>query len=139
MNFWDGNENRSLLNARSQSSVSTRAGIGLIVGAGIALVDNFAFAGEVSPIVIVGMLFLASAAAGVIWGGRAAVAVAIVWVCLPFAHLLKHVMGLPDTIHPNTYPSILKLGAFTFVVTAIGMGFGLALRRLLAGHSPENL
>jgi hypothetical protein len=124
---------------KTQSGVSIRAGIGLIVGAGIAAVDNFAFGGEVSPIVIVGMLLVFGAAAGMIWGVRATVAVAIVWVCLPIAHVLKHVLGLPDTIRPNTYPSILKLGAFSFVVTAIGLGFGLAFRRLLGGQPPENM
>ena len=111
-------------------SVSIRVGIGLIAGAGIAAVDNFAFGGEVSPIVIVGMLLVFGAAVGVIWGGRAAVAAAIAWVWLPMAHVLKHLMRLPDTIHPNSYASLLKLAAFTFVVTALGLGFGLAFRRL---------
>jgi hypothetical protein len=121
------------------SSVSIRVGIGVIVGAGIAAVDNFAFGGEVSPIVIVGMLLVFSAAVGMIWGGRAAVAAAIAWVWLPMAHVLKHLMRLPDTIHPNNYASLLKLGAFTFVVTAIGLGFGLAFRRLLGGHPTKNV
>ena len=121
------------------SSVSIRVGIGVIVGAGIAAVDNFAFGGEVSPIVIVGMLVVFGAAVGMIWGGRAAVAAAIAWVWLPMAHVLKHLMRLPDTIHPNNYASLLKLGAFTFVVTAIGLGFGLAFRRLLGGQPPENM
>ena len=121
-----------------QRTVPINVGVGLIVGAGIAGVDNFAFGGEVSPIVIVGMLLAFGAAAGMIWGVRAAVATAVVWVCLPMAHVLKHMMGLPDTIHPNTYLSILKLGAFTFVVTAIGLGFGLAFRRLHGGQPAEN-
>ncbi len=118
---------------KTPSGLSIRAGIGVIVGAGIAAVDNFAFGGEVSPIVIVGMLLVFGAAAGTIWGLRAAVATAIVWVWLPLAHVLKHMMRLPDTIHPNTYASIVKLGVFTFAVTAIGLGLGLAFRRILAG------
>ena len=124
---------------KTQSDVLKRAGIGLIVGAGIAAVDNFAFGGEVSPVVIVGMLLVFGAAAGMVWGVRAAVAAAIVWVCLPMAHVLKHMLGLPDTLRPNTYLSILKLGALSFVVTAIGLGFGLALRRLLSGQPPESV
>jgi hypothetical protein len=114
-------------------------GIGLIVGAGIAAVDNFAFKGEVSPIVIVGMLLVVGAVFGMIWGSRAVVAAAIGWVCLPMAHVLKHMMSLPDTIHPNTYPSILKLGAFNLVVTAIGLGFGLAFRRLLGTANSQRV
>jgi hypothetical protein len=120
------------------SGVSIRVGIGVIVGAGIAAVDNFAFGGEVSPIVIVGMLLVFAAAVGMIWGGRAAVAAAMAWVWVPMAHVLKHLMRLPDTIHPNNYASLLKLGAFTFVVTAIGLGFGLGFRGLLDGHPKKN-
>jgi hypothetical protein len=120
------------------SGVPIRVGIGVIVGAGIAAVDNFAFGGEVSPIVIVGMLLVFAAAVGMIWGGRAAVAAAMAWVWVPMAHVLKHLMRLPDTIHPNNYASLLKLGAFTFVVTAIGLGFGLGFRGLLDGHPKKN-
>ena len=120
------------------SGASIRVGIGVIVGAGIAAVDNFAFGGEVSPIVIVGMLLVFAAAGGMIWGGRAAVAAAMAWVWVPMAHVLKHLMRLPDTIHPNNYASLLKLGAFTFVVTAIGLGFGLGFRRLLDRHPTKN-
>ena len=115
---------------KMSSGVSLRVGIGLIAGAGIAAVDNFAFGGEVSPIVIVGMLLVFGVAVGMLWGGRAAIAAAVAWVWLPMAHVLKHLMRLPDTIHPNTYASLLKLGAFTFIVTAIGLGFGMACRRL---------
>ena len=53
------------------SGIWIRAGIGVVVGAGIVAVDNFAFGGEVSPIVIVGMLLVFGAAAGMIWGVRA--------------------------------------------------------------------
>lgn len=123
---------------KTPSGISIRAGIGVVVGAGIVAVDNFAFGGEVSPIVIVGMLLVFAAAVGMIWGGRAAVAAAMAWVWVPMAHVLKHLMRLPDTIHPNNYASLLKLGAFTFVVTAIGLGFGLGFRGLLDGHPKKN-
>ena len=115
----------------NQNSLLIRVAVGVIVGAGIAAVDNFAFGGEVSPIVIVGMLLIVAGAAGMIWGVRAAVAVVIIWAWLPMAHVVKHLFGLPDTLHPNTYASILKLAVFSFVVTAIGFGLGLLLRRLV--------
>lgn len=124
---------------KMQSSVSIRAGIGVMVGAGIAAVDNFAFGGEVNPIVIVAMLLAFGVIAGAVWGARASVAAALVWLWLPMAHVLKHLLGLPDTIHPNTYWSILKLAVFTFVVTAIGLGFGLAFHRLLGRTTSENV
>jgi len=49
------------------------------------------------------------------------------------AHLVKHVLGLPDTLHPNTYTSILYLAAFTLVVATVGTGSGVLLRRLATG------
>ena len=122
---------------KARNTIWQRAGIGVIVGAGISAVDNFAFGGEVSPIVIAAMLLVFSVAAGTGWGRRAVLAAAIVWIWLPMAHVVKHLMGLPDTIHPNTYASILKLGAFTLVVTAIGLGLGVTFRRLLGGHATD--
>lgn len=99
-------------------------GVGFAAGAAIAAVDNFAFGGEASPILIVAMLLAATGAAGVLWGRRAWVAAAVTWACIPLPHVLKHVLGLPDTPHPNTYASILMLAAFTLVVAAIGTGWG---------------
>ena len=103
---------------------------GFLAGAAIAAVDNFAFGGEVSPIVIVGMLLTAAAAVGIIWGLRGIVAAGMVWVWLPLAHVVKHAFAFPDTIQPNTYASILKLGISSFAVTGMGLAFGISLRRL---------
>ena len=109
-------------------------GIAVLVGGAIAAVDNFASGGEVSPIVMVAMLFVSCAAFGAVWGVRAKMAMLITWLWLPMAHVLKHVLGLPDTLHPNTYSSILKLGLFSFLVSAVGLGFGVAFRRLLGSR-----
>ena len=106
------------------------AGVGFAAGAAIAAVDNFAFKGEVSPIIVVAMLFAATAAAGVVWGRCGWVASAAAWVCVPVAHLIKYILGLPDTLHPNTYASILMLAAFTLAVAAIGTGCGVLLGRV---------
>ena len=106
------------------------AGVGFAAGVAIAAVDNFACGGEVSPIVIVAMLLAATATAGVIWDRRAWVAAATAWICVPLAHLIKHVLGLSDTLQPNTYTSILMLAAFTLAVATIGTGCGVLLRRL---------
>ena len=117
--------------SETQTSSWLRFSVGMLAGAAIAAVDNFAFAGEVSPIVIVAVLLLCSGFIGAIWGTRGFSVSAIVWAWLPMAHVIKHVFHLPDTIHPNTYASILKLGLFAFFVTAIGFGFGLLLHRVL--------
>lgn len=109
--------------------------LGLVAGAAIAAVDNVLFAGEVSPIVIVGMLLVATGAAGAMWGRWGWVAAAAVWVWVPVAHLAKRVLGLPDTLHPNTYASLLMLAAFSLVVAVVGTACGLLVRRLKAGDS----
>ncbi len=109
------------------------AGIGLAAGVLIAAVDNFSLNGEVSPIVIVAMLFVTTAIAGVICGRRGWVVSGAGWVCVPLAHLIKHILDLPDTLHPNTYTSILMLAAFTFGVAAIGTACGVVLRSFITG------
>ncbi|HZV35336.1 MAG TPA: hypothetical protein VFB72_12250 [Verrucomicrobiae bacterium] len=110
---------------------SARFAVGLVCGAGISAVDNFAFKGEVSPIIIVALLLVAAASVGAIWGRRALPAVLAIWACHPLAHVFKHALNLPDTLHPNTYGSILILAIFSLVVTAIGAGCGLAMHRLI--------
>ena len=106
-----------------------RTCIAIISGSAIAAIDNFAFGGETSPIVIVMLLLLATGSFGFLWGKRGWLAAVLVWICIPGAHLLNHVLGLPDSIQPNTYASILKLAAFTFVIAAIGTACGVALFR----------
>lgn len=115
-------------------------GVGLAAGAGIAAVDNLAFSGEVSPTVVVAMLFAASAAAGALWPRHGWVAAATSWACVPLAHVVKHVLGQPDTLHPNTCGSILLLAVVSLVVVAIGTGCGILVRALTsmaAGSGPK--
>jgi hypothetical protein len=54
------------------------------------------------------------------------------------AHVIKHVLGLPDTLHPNTYASILYLAAFTLVVATAGGGCGVFMRSLATGRVARN-
>ena len=126
---------------RSQNpapALFVRLGIGLASGIAIAAVDSLAFRGEVSPIVIVALLLGATAAFGAIWGSRSWFPALTAWVCLPFTHLLKRLLGLPDTLHPNTWASLLPLAAFTFTVAALGTAGGLLAHRLLRGsHGPS--
>ena len=105
-------------------------GIGLAAGVVITAVDNFAFEGEVSPIIIVAMLFVATAASRARWGWRGWFMAAPAWLCVPLAHLIKQFLGLPDTLNPNTYTSILMLAAFTLAVAAIGVASGVFIRRI---------
>jgi len=108
-------------------------GAGLVAGAAIVYVDNCAFEGEVSPLIIVLLLLAATAIAGAMWGRNGWIAAAVTWASVPLAHILKHLLGLPDTLHPNTYTSILYLAAFTLVVATGGTGCGILVRRLTTG------
>jgi hypothetical protein len=126
-------------NRMSSTSIKNRLPLLLLVGgcAGviIAAVDNYAFEGEVSPIIIVGMLFTLSALFGAVWMWRGGLATVAAWACVPLAHVAKHVLHLPDTLQPNTYASILLLASFTFAVAAIGTGCGVLLRKLTTASS----
>jgi hypothetical protein len=115
-----------------------RLGIGLAAGAAIAYVDDHAFGGEVSPSIIVALLLAATATAGAIWGRRAWVVSVAAWACVPLAHLIKHVLGLPDTLHPNTYASILLLAAFSLVVATAGTVCGELVHRLTTGATSSD-
>jgi len=118
---------------KSLSSLPIRIFVGLLVGAIIAYVDNFSFQGEVSPIVIVISLLIASISIGIIWKWRALITIALIWLWLPMAHVVKKVLGLPDTLHPNTYTSILLLSVFTLVVSAIGFLIGVSASKIVKG------
>jgi len=118
---------------KSLSNWQMRLLVGLIAGAVIVFIDNFAFQGEVSPIVIVIMLLVSTITVGAIWKWHAWIAVVTLWICVPIAHVVKHLLGLPDTLHPNTYTSILMLAVFTFVISAIGFLFGTLINRISKG------
>jgi hypothetical protein len=109
-----------------------RIAIGTVVGVIIAAVDNFAFGGEASPILIVGMLLVATAVAGYFWGIRCAPAVLLIWIFIPAVHLINMRLGLPDTLHPRTYESALELAAFTAILTVIGAACGAAIGAFVA-------
>lgn len=104
---------------------SARFAVGLGAGIAIAAVDNFASGGEVSPILVLVLLVAATTTYGAIWGRGGCAAAVATWMCVPLAHVVKHVLGLPDTLHPNTYTSILMLAAFTLAVTTVGIGAGV--------------
>ena len=115
---------------------SKRLALGLGVGIAIACVDNFAFGGEVSPIVIVGLLFVSTTTFGGVWGRASWMPVLAAWMCVPLAHLVKHVLGLPDTLQPNTYTSILMLAAFTLAVATVGTVAGMLIYTQRRTRSP---
>jgi len=108
--------------------------LGCVAGVSIAAVDEFAFRGEVSPIVIVALLLATTATTGAVWGRDGLLPCVAIWFWLPFAHAAKHALGVPDTIHPNTYFSILMLAIFSLGVSCIGFLVGLLFNKMTAGE-----
>jgi hypothetical protein len=121
-----------MINRRGTSRFG-RISLGLLAGAAIAYLDNGAFRGEVSPILVLATLLLVAALAAGVWGRRAVIAAVACWACLPLTHIVKHALGLPDTLQPNTYLSIAYLAAFSLLITAAGVGVGLIIHRSIRG------
>ena len=113
-----------------KTSLTLLVSIGLITGILISTIDNFAFEGEVSPIIIVLLLLTATLAFGATFGLRGALMSIFTWICIPLTHLIKHIFNLPDTLHPNTYTSILMLAIFTLIVSSVGIGLGIFINKL---------
>ena len=99
----------------------------------ISAVENFTFGGEITPIAIVALLLLATFSIGLAGTKRPWLAAALVWFWIPAAHLVKHALALPDTLHPNTYKSIEMLAIFSLFVCLIGVGVGIGIRRAVGG------
>ena len=123
------------MNARIiQLPRSVLVGIAVALGLAIAAVDNFALEGEVSPAVVVGMLLAAAAIVGALGSRRVWLTALAIWFWIPLAHLVKHVLGMRDTLQPNTYPSIAMLGVFSLIVALVGTACGIFARRLVTGR-----
>jgi asparagine N-glycosylation enzyme membrane subunit Stt3 len=109
---------------------SVRLLAGGAAGLVIVFVDNVWAAGEVSPIVVVAFLLVATFLAAAAWGERGWLSAAATWACVPLAHVVKHLLGMPDTLQPNTYLSMLYLAGFCLVVSVIGFVLGLLVHRM---------
>jgi hypothetical protein len=119
---------------RISVSHPTRVGFGIACGTAIALVDNLASGGEVSPVVVVVLLLAAAVTGGALWGLSGWPAMALIWVAVPAPHVVLLAAGLPDTLHPATWPSIGQLAGFTAFVVASGSGAGALLHAGLASR-----
>ena len=122
----------------TETSFSRRILVGCSIGAGAALVDNFWLKGEVSPIVIVLIMFSGSFALGLKWGARAWIALLAMWILVPGAHLFKYLFRYPDTLHPNSLRSIGLLAIFTLIISVLGVFLGALSNRLTAKYTKRD-
>ena len=109
------------------SSITFQALVGSTAGLAIAYLDGSLFRGEISPIIVLGLLGAAGLAAGMIWRWRGIVSTLCAWVWLPLAHVIRHAAHLPDTVQPNTYLSIAGIGGIALVACAAGLACGALL------------
>jgi hypothetical protein len=103
----------------------------VIIGLIISAVDNYAFGGEITPMVVILLLLLSTSGMSVIVNAKAYLISIIIWFFLPAVHLIKHIFGLSDTIEPNTYQSILLLALVTFLICQIGFLVGRGIRKAI--------
>ncbi len=103
---------------------------GLGAGVGIAAVEAWAAGGHISPVVIVALLLASSGAIGAVWSWRGwPGAVSAAAAPMPLMHMTKHLLGLPDTIQPNTLDTIVMMALFALAVAGAGLAGGAALRQ----------
>lgn len=103
---------------------------GIAAGTIIAMVDNLVLSGVITPFIIAAMLLAAAGTSGIIWRWQGWIVAVGIWICDPLVHLSKHLLGLPDTLSPNTYMSILLLTLFMFVISFFGLSFGVLVRKI---------
>lgn len=115
--------------ARSAARTSRRApAVGFAAGLGIAAVDAGAVGGHISPVAIVAVLLAAGGVIGAVWGWRGWPGALAAAAPMPLLHLTRYLLGLPDTIQPNTFDSIAMMALFALAVAGAGLAGGAALR-----------
>jgi hypothetical protein len=101
----------------------------IVIGLFISALDNCAFGGEISPVIVIMLLFLFCAGMAFIVNTYAYLISIIIWIFLPLVHFINHLLGFTDSIQPNTYQSIFLLALVTFAVSQIGFVVGRIIRK----------
>lgn len=111
--------------------------VGLVAGLAIGAVDLYAAGGHVPPVVIVALHLVACGAIGGLWGWAAWPAAIAVAAPLPAVHAIRHALGWPDTISPNTWDSIVMMALFALAVCGAGLAAGAVLRAAIIADEPR--
>ena len=86
-------------------------------------------AAHINPVVIVALLLASSGAIGAVWSWRGWPGALAAAAPMPLMHMTKHLLGLPDTIQPNTLDTIVMMALFALAVAGAGLAGGAALRQ----------
>jgi hypothetical protein len=107
---------------------------GFVAGVAVAAIEAWG-GGAVRPVVIVALVIAAGLGVGLRWawgGWPGALALA---VPVPGLHMVRHVLGLPDTIQPNTYDAIVMMALFHAALAGAGLAAGAVLRAAVADEA----
>lgn len=111
--------------------------LGLAAGLVVAAVDLYAAGGRVPPVVIVALQIAASGAVGGLWGWLAWPGALAVAAPQPAVHVIRHALGWPDAISPNTWDAIGMMALFALAVAGAGFAAGAVLRAAVAADHAD--
>lgn len=106
--------------------------VGLAAGIVVSAVELYAVGGHLPPVVIVALQIVVAAALGVVWGWTAWPGTLAAALPLPAVHALRHALGWPDTISPNTWDAITMMTLFALAVGGAGLAAGAIARAAFA-------
>lgn len=104
---------------------------GLAAGVTVAAIET-AGGGAVRPVAVVALVIAAAFGVGLRWGWAGWLGALAVALPVPGLHLGKHVLGLPDTIQPNTYDALVMMTLFHVALAGAGLAAGAVLGAALA-------
>ena len=116
-----------------KNQVSLCYAFSIVLSGTIAYLDAV-FKSDDAPMVILALWILAGGALGIMGPFKPWRWAVVVALGVPAIHLIRHALGLPDNIHPNTYVSILLVGVVGLCAVLAGAYGGAFARSSLAGQ-----
>jgi hypothetical protein len=108
-----------------------------ISGLVIAALDRASFFGDDSAQFTVFLWLLASGLLGFTRPRRPWLWAVLIGPWLSLTNLVRHVLGLPGSVHPDTYTTILLLLPLSLAICSLGAYGGALARRALLPPSPD--
>ena len=116
-------------------------GVAMVIASGlgllIAALDRASLFGDDSAQFTLFLWLLSSGLLGFVRPLRPWLWAALIGPWLSLTNLVLHVLGLPGSIHPDTYTTILILLPLSLAVCSLGAYGGASVRRALRPPSPS--